>query len=226
MGRRKSLADGDITRDALIDAAAELFADQGIDGVSIRSVNSHAGLAPAAVHYHFGSKDRLLDAVLIREGEPVVIEITEGADRLLGRRTTPSTRQLVETLALPYLHLLERDPVRGIRWLKVVSQLNLADDDRLLTRFSDTSVKMDTLVERRFSDAPLDAAARAWRIGIGALIQMLSLTPDSEQATTYSQSAYKQSVLDFVVGGIDAAVNTRKSARGRMRPAAQRESVA
>jgi AcrR family transcriptional regulator len=161
MGRRQSMAEGEITRAALIDAAAELFAEQGIDGVSIRSVNSRAGLAPAAVHYHFGSKDRLLDAVLLRDGKPVAGEITTAADRLLARRRAPTTRHLVETLGVPYLHLLEGDPVRGIWWLKIVSQLSLANDDRLLTRFAETSAKMDALVVRRFSNAPREVGQRA-----------------------------------------------------------------
>jgi AcrR family transcriptional regulator len=215
MGRRKSLAEGDITREALVDAAAELFSDQGIDGVSVRSVNSHAGLAPAAVHYHFGSKDRLLDAVLMREGEPVIAAIVETADRLIARRATPTTRQLIETLALPYTQLLERSPQRGIRWLKIVSQLNLAMDGRLGVRFPESSEKMESLVERRFKTVPSEVSSRAWLIGVNTLIQMLSLTPEDEQSMPYAESPYKKAVVDFVVGGVDAAVNSHKVAAAR-----------
>ena len=128
---RRTAADGDITRAALVDAAAELFAAHGVDGVSIRSVNSQAGLAAAAVHYHFGSKDRLLDAVLERDGQAVRAEISERADRLLARQTRPTTRQLVETLAKPYLNLIAREPVRGIQWLKIVAQLITTGDSHI-----------------------------------------------------------------------------------------------
>ena len=79
---RRTAAEGELTREALIDAAGELFADQGIEGVSIRSINSHAGLAAAAVHYHFGSKGRLLDAVLEREGIEVRSEINKLAEKV------------------------------------------------------------------------------------------------------------------------------------------------
>src|SRR5690348_15121274 len=100
---RRSPHDGEATRELLIDAAAELFASQSVEGVSVRSINSQAGLAAAAVHYHFGSKERILEAVLEREGGPVREAINEQADRLLGRKAKPTTRQLVEALAFPYL---------------------------------------------------------------------------------------------------------------------------
>ena len=40
----------------ILDAAEELFAQQGFDATSILAVTRQAGMNPAAVHYHFGSK--------------------------------------------------------------------------------------------------------------------------------------------------------------------------
>lgn len=53
------------TRQALLDAAGRLFADRGPDAVSLAEVNSAARQRnTAAVHYHFGGRDGLLEAVL------------------------------------------------------------------------------------------------------------------------------------------------------------------
>lgn len=50
---------------ALILAAERLFAERGVDGVSLRQVNQAANQKNnAAAHYHFGSKDGLVTAVL------------------------------------------------------------------------------------------------------------------------------------------------------------------
>jgi len=50
---------------ALILAAERLFAERGIDGVSLRQINQAADHKnTAAAHYHFGSKDGLVQAVL------------------------------------------------------------------------------------------------------------------------------------------------------------------
>lgn len=55
----------------ILDAAEELFARQGFDATSIRAVTRHAGMNPAAVHYHFGSKQVLLRALLERQIAPL-----------------------------------------------------------------------------------------------------------------------------------------------------------
>jgi AcrR family transcriptional regulator len=52
------------TRTRLLDAAAELFAEQGVDAVSVDAVAEAAGRTSGAVYAHFGSKQGLLLALL------------------------------------------------------------------------------------------------------------------------------------------------------------------
>jgi len=52
------------TRSRLLDAAATLFADHGIDAVSVDAVADAAGRTSGAVYDHFGSKQGLLLALL------------------------------------------------------------------------------------------------------------------------------------------------------------------
>ncbi|WP_431035773.1 TetR/AcrR family transcriptional regulator [Streptomyces sp. P6-2-1] len=59
------------TRQRLLDAAKELFLEKGAEQVSLRAVNAAAGLNPGAVHYHFGSREGLVSALLERELGPV-----------------------------------------------------------------------------------------------------------------------------------------------------------
>jgi AcrR family transcriptional regulator len=62
-GRRPGNQD---TREAILAAAREAFADRGFDGSSIRSIASTAGVDPALVHHYFGTKDQLfLDAMQV-----------------------------------------------------------------------------------------------------------------------------------------------------------------
>jgi len=52
------------TRARLLDAAARLFAVQGIDAVSVDAVADAAGRTSGSIYAHFGSKDALVTAVL------------------------------------------------------------------------------------------------------------------------------------------------------------------
>lgn len=54
------------TKNGLIEAAGELFAEHGKDAVSIREITEKAGVKINAVNYHFGSKDGLIEAVTER----------------------------------------------------------------------------------------------------------------------------------------------------------------
>ena len=70
------------TRGKLLDTAERLFAAQGYHAVSLRQIVGEAAANVAAVHYHFGSKEELLDAVVMRKAEPVNRERTARLDRL------------------------------------------------------------------------------------------------------------------------------------------------
>ena len=59
------------TKDRILDTAEKLFAEQGYAGTSLRQIISAAGVNLAAVHYHFKSKDALLDAGVLRRARPV-----------------------------------------------------------------------------------------------------------------------------------------------------------
>lgn len=54
------------TKDRILGAAEELFAQHGFGGTSLRQVTSHADVNIAAVNYHFGSKENLVNEVFRR----------------------------------------------------------------------------------------------------------------------------------------------------------------
>src|SRR5689334_21302266 len=59
------------TKEKLLDTAERLIAENGYVATSLRQIIGEAGVNLAAVHYHFGSKEELLDAVVMRHAGPV-----------------------------------------------------------------------------------------------------------------------------------------------------------
>ncbi|MBW3567710.1 MAG: TetR family transcriptional regulator [Proteobacteria bacterium] len=59
------------TRDRILATAERLFAEAGIGATSLRTITTAAGVNLAAVNYHFGSKDALVEAVYRRHLEPL-----------------------------------------------------------------------------------------------------------------------------------------------------------
>lgn len=65
------------TRDRLIDAAIVFIATHGLEAASVKSIAQAAAVTPGLVHYHFPSKDAMLDAALRRAAAAYLARIAE-----------------------------------------------------------------------------------------------------------------------------------------------------
>jgi AcrR family transcriptional regulator len=63
---------GDATQESILGAARESLRERGYSGTSIRAVAERAGVQLSLVHYHFGSKQAMLVAVLEHENEQLL----------------------------------------------------------------------------------------------------------------------------------------------------------
>src|SRR2546425_7374759 len=62
--RRARRRDAAATRDALLAAGTELFAERGYDGVPVWAIAQKAGVNKAMINYHFGGKRKLYRAIV------------------------------------------------------------------------------------------------------------------------------------------------------------------
>lgn len=99
-GRRPGKQD---TREAILAAAREAFAEHGYDGASIRAIATGAGVDPALVHHYFGTKEQLFLATV---GPPV--DPSELIPKLVSGGVDGLGRRLVETFLAVWEH-----PVSG-----------------------------------------------------------------------------------------------------------------
>ena len=74
--------------DALLEAAAELFANQGYKSTSMRDISKAVGMLPGSIYYHFASKDDLLLAIY----EAGVEQITQAFEEAVGSLDDPWER--------------------------------------------------------------------------------------------------------------------------------------
>src|SRR3989337_4018648 len=70
------------TRTRILDVAEELFMLHGFEGTSMRLLTGKAGVNLAAVNYHFGSKDALIEALFRRRLAPMNAERGAALERL------------------------------------------------------------------------------------------------------------------------------------------------
>jgi AcrR family transcriptional regulator len=64
--KRRKRADGELSRERILDAATEIAAERGYEGASIALVSKKCGLPASSIYWHFKDKDDLIAAVIER----------------------------------------------------------------------------------------------------------------------------------------------------------------
>lgn len=117
------------TRRSLVEAATEAFAEQGVFTASLVEITRRAGQRNrGAVHYHFGSREGLLVAVL--EQHAGFLAEREG-ELLAQARETPDDdlASVLEAVVRPAVELAETGP-SGRQYLVIIGEL-VEEYDRL-----------------------------------------------------------------------------------------------
>ena len=63
---RRKRADGELSRERILEAATEIAAERGYEGTSIGLVSKKCGLPASSIYWHFKDKDDLIAAVIER----------------------------------------------------------------------------------------------------------------------------------------------------------------
>jgi AcrR family transcriptional regulator len=102
------------TRDRVLEVAERLFAERGLDAVSVRDITRAAGVNLGAINYHFGTKEKLIAAVFSRRMGPLTDErlhALEAAERAAGEEP-PELEAVLEAMFRPAVEQT-MDPKRG-----------------------------------------------------------------------------------------------------------------
>jgi AcrR family transcriptional regulator len=206
--RRGPRVDVDV-RHALLDTAEALFGTAGVEVVSMRAVAREAGVAPAALTHHFPSKRALVEAVVLRRGRPVGDEVRRRLGALQGR-TDLVARDLVEAVLIPFVEELDREPVRAVRWLKILVTLAL-NEDEIVTGELVNGVDVTALFLGAASSVPtLRDALVGQRAGI-AMFSMLTALAGADLGgygrpigPAGLDPAYVEQLALFTSGGLEA----------------------
>ncbi|WP_460359207.1 TetR/AcrR family transcriptional regulator [Mycobacterium sp. ZZG] len=125
--RRGPRGDVDI-RELILDTAERMFGDSSIGSVSLRAIAREAGVANRSVMYHFPAKRDLIAAVAFRRSGRITPAIAANLAALVDAPAEVGVRDVVEALLMPHVTLLQTEPVHGLSWLKVMTQLAFDDD--------------------------------------------------------------------------------------------------
>jgi AcrR family transcriptional regulator len=165
------------TKEKILDTAERLFGEQGYGATSLRHIIAEAGVNLASVHYHFGSKEELLDAVVMRKIAPINRErlaLLDEAEAAAAGGLVPIDKFL-EAFLRPALMRAGKDP----EFCKLMGRLH---GEGLIARvvannFQEIAVRFLGGMRRALPELSDEEAA--WRIHfmVGAMAQTLKGPP-------------------------------------------------
>ena len=135
------------TRARILDAAERLFMAHGYDGTSMRQITGEAGVNLAAVNYHFGSKEALIQQVFRRRLNWLNEERMRALDELEatadGQPLKPS--QIVDAFFGTMIRMAEDEERGGVIFLRLLGR-TLTEPSDFIRAFLAHEYK--TVVER------------------------------------------------------------------------------
>jgi AcrR family transcriptional regulator len=193
-------------RENILDCAERLFAEHGLEGVSLRAINADAGLSPAALHYHFGTKEALVAALLERRMPALMERRRHLLDQLESRTEPATTRDVLDALIRPQAELLAKGGESGLRYLRLIHRLQ-ADGDLdprfVIERYRGGVDRLMPLFRQALPS--LSAPLIQLRMGLAIDIMLRSLATGAASRGD-SLEAQVRALLDFLTGAMEAPV--------------------
>ncbi|MCX4092406.1 TetR/AcrR family transcriptional regulator [Nocardia sp. alder85J] len=173
--RRGPRSDVDV-RELILDVTEAMAGHTNPDAVSLRAIAREANIAPRALSYHFPTKRSLLEAVVRRRSGAISASITERLIPLRDRAGAVTVREAVDALLTPIVELIEREPVVGVRWMRVFLTFSQTEDFAHFVPGFDPGVSrlFTEVTQRALGDAPTAGGRR--RVVLGMLSMLETLT--------------------------------------------------
>jgi AcrR family transcriptional regulator len=198
------------TKERILDTAERLFAEHGYTATSLRAIIAAAGVNLAAVHYHFHSKEALLEAVILRRALPANLERVALLDRCeqTAGDGPPALEKIIEAFVAPTFRMARDPACGGMVFMQLLGRLH-AEGDLLpgivIAHFGEMLERFGVALRRALPD--LSQEELYWRLNfaIGALAQTLrGGSKDLERIADLSLSFHAQMALEQLVAFLSA----------------------
>jgi AcrR family transcriptional regulator len=195
------------TKERILGAAEVLFAQRGFDGASLRQLTTAAGVNLAAVNYHFGSKDKLVEQVFRRRLDALNASRLTALAKVAGAADT-TLEDVLDAYIRPALDLSHDGS--GSLFMRVLARAFAEHDDTLRQFLSANYGHVMRQFTAEFARLlpQLSKPELYWRIDLvtGALTHAMSGFGMIQRQKDVSENAHREEtarhLIRFAVAGL------------------------
>ncbi len=207
--------------DVLLLTAQRLFAEKGIDAVSMREIAREAGQRNnSALHYHFGSKEALIQAILQSGMAEVNALRNDYVDQLYSSERHGELRGLVEAIVWPLASRLMTSRGNTYNRFLAAAQVHPDIDLAASTREEEDRGfrRIHELLQRALPDMPELLLRQRYLAGVSFVMFSLAdferiSTRRSKRQLGFDLQRAIENLIDMVSGAIAAPVSPQVHAR-------------
>ena len=212
------------TRTRILDAAEELFMQHGFEGTSMRLLTAKAGVNLAAVNYHFGSKDALVEAVFRRRLDPMNLARVAELDKLEAADPAPSPEAVIRAFITPGLRLMADGKDGGRNFTRLLGRTYTEPNKQVRQligqMYGPAMQRYKAALERALPQMPRDELVWRMHFMFGTLAYTLAAT-DTVQLIAgckpedrYDARLLEERLTAFLAAGLNAPLKNviRKAA--------------
>ena len=190
-------------REMILQTAERLFAERGLDAVSLRTINAEAGYSAAALHYHFGTRDELVLQILKLRVRPL-IELRGQLLRFLEPPIVPEVKQIARALVLPMARPIMDDRVAGLRTLNFLFKVYLDPvyRDDVIKMVNASYAVFGELLANALPQLPPEVLLDRW--GIASELTFRGLTRIERMPPDCDVNLVVDRLIEFIAGGLSA----------------------
>lgn len=204
------------TRDKILDSAEELFARHGLYGVTVRNVAQHAQVDPALIHYYFGTKRGMFDAVFERRAGGINDARMAAMDEYEARNDAVTVEGAIRAFLKP---ILDKDRTVDPGWRNYSALVALANNSQewggeMMSRYFDPVIhRLIDLLRKALPEARDEDLYWSYQMLSGSLMVLQASTGRIELLSgglcrSDDVDAFGERLVDYAAAGFRSVCGT------------------
>lgn len=195
------------TRQLILDAAERLFGDGGFDGTSMRAIAQSASVAQGLLHYHFDTKAKLFEQVVMRRTSAINTARLEA----LAQSDKTKLEPILDAVFRPALGA-DAGGVHYARILATIANGGDLEQDLVAKNYDDIAKTFIAAIKRAEPDLTQETAAWGYSLAIALLVSAMARTGRGErlagQTKTEDANTTLARLVTYAAGGIRALASS------------------
>ncbi|HFC29893.1 MAG TPA: TetR/AcrR family transcriptional regulator [Oceanospirillales bacterium] len=199
------------TKERILNTTEKLISEKGFSSISLRTISTNAKTNLAAVNYHFGNKEKLIEMMLERRLNNLFQLRINLLDKLESGSNKPcNLKQILEAFIAPALTMSNDNHQGGQRFMRVLARAYAEKSEYLHSllskRYANVIKRFAVAIQR--SATHLDEKVVFWRFHfiMGSLIYVMADFGASSRSSELTETEYFniccKELIDFALSSL------------------------